>query len=122
MANTNFIKMYESSFKENWDLDALTDLNETTHYTYGQLAKEVALLHILFEEMGIKKGDKIALVGPNHSSWVKVFMATVTYGAVIVPILRDFHPESVENIILHSDAKISFIDESIWKSINVSSG
>ncbi len=110
--------MYESSFKENWDLDALTDLNETTHYTYGQLAKEVALLHILFEEMGIKKGDKIALVGPNHSSWVKVFMATVTYGAVIVPILRDFHPESVENIILHSDAKISFIDESIWKSIN----
>ncbi len=118
MVSTNFIKLYETSFKENWNLEALTDLNENTNYTYGELAKEIARLHLLFEEMEIKKGDKIALVGPNHSSWVIVFMATITYGAVIVPILRDFHPESMENIILHSDAKMSFIEKSIWKSIN----
>lgn len=118
MVSTNFIKLYETSFKENWNLEALTDLNENTNYTYGELAKEIARLHLLFEEMEILKGDKIALVGSNHSSWVIVFMATITYGAVIVPVLRDFHPESMENIILHSDAKISFIDESISKNIN----
>lgn len=118
MTEPNFVKLYESSFRENWSLDALTDLNETTNYTYGELAKEVARLHILFEEMGINNGDKIALIGPNHSSWVIVFMATITYGAVIVPILCDFHVESIENIILHSDAKISFINEGIWKNIN----
>ncbi|MGV8963854.1 MAG: AMP-binding protein [Candidatus Saccharimonadaceae bacterium] len=118
MVSNNFIKLYESSFKENWSLNALTDLNETTKYTYGDLAKEIARLHVLFEHIGIKKDDKIALIGQNHSSWVIVFMATITYGAVIVPILRDFHPDSIENIILHSDAKISFIDQSFWKNIN----
>lgn len=118
MIEVNFVKLYETSFKENWNLKALTDLNETTNYTYGELAKEVARLHILFENIGIKKGDKIALIGANHSSWVIVFMAAITYGAVIVPILRDFHPRNIENIILHSDAKISFIDEGVWKNIN----
>ena len=111
MIETNFIKLYESSFKENWDLMALTDLNETTSLTYGEFAKEIARLHILFEQMGISKKDKIALIGRNHTTWASVFMATITYGAVIVPILHDFHPESMENIILHSDAKLIFIDQ-----------
>ena len=96
----------------------MTDLNENTNYTYGELAKEIARMHILFEQMEIQKGDKIALVGTNHSSWVIVFMATITYGAVIVPVLSDYHPESMENIILHSDAKICFIEKGIWKNIN----
>ena len=118
MIEINFVKLYESSFKDNWNLDALTDINDTNHFTYGEMAKQIARMHMLFEHMDINKGDKIALVGPNHSSWAIVFMATITYGAVIVPILRDFHPSSIENIILHSDSKISFIDESIWKNIN----
>ena len=118
MLSTNFIRLYESSFKENWKLQALTDLNENTNYTYGDLAYEIARLHILFHEVGIKKGEKVALIGNNHSSCVIVFMATITYGAVIVPILRDFHPDSIENIIIHSDAKISFIDQSFWKNLN----
>lgn len=118
METINFIKLYESSFKENWSLEALTDINEDISYTYGTLAKEIARFHILLNEMGIKKGDKVALIGPNHSSWVLVFMATITYGAVIVPILRDFHPNSMENIILHSDAKICFIDQGVWKNLN----
>lgn len=118
MVSTNFIKLYESSFKENWSLKAVTDLNENTTFTYGELATQIARMHILFEFMNIKKGDKIALVGSNHSSWVIVFMASITYGAVIVPILRDYHFNSIENIILHSDAKISFVEQSIWKNIN----
>ena len=118
MVVANFIKLYETSFKENWNLNALTDLNESTSYTYGALAKEIARLHILFEEMGVESGDKIALIGTNHSSWALVFMATITYGAVIVPILSDFHTDSMENIIQHSDAKMSFIDQGIWGKIN----
>ncbi len=118
MIETNFIKLYESSFRENWDLNALTNLGDSTTLTYGEFAKEIARLHILFEEMGINKKDKVALIGRNHSSWAAVFMATITYGAVIVPILQDFHPESMENIILHSDAKIIFIEQNNWKDLN----
>ena len=118
MIDTNFIKLYESSFKDNWSLNALTNLNDSTTITYGEFAKEIARLHILFEEIGINKKDKVALIGRNHTSWAAVFMATITYGAVIVPILHDFHPESMENIILHSDSKIIFIENNNWKDLN----
>ena len=118
MIEANFIQLYETSFRENWDLPAFTDLNENTTSTYGEFAKDVARLHILFEEMGIGRKDKIALIGRNHTTWAAVFMATITYGAVIVPILHDFHPDSMENIILHSDAKIIFIDSASWKNLN----
>ena len=118
MIETNFIKLYESSFQDNWDLNAFTDLSESTTLTYGQFAKEVARLHILFEIMGVDKKDKIALIGRNHTVWASVFIAAISYGAVIVPVLHDFHPESMENIILHSDSKIIFIDPKIWQNLN----
>ncbi len=118
MIETNFIKLYESSFQDNWDLNAFTDLNESTTLTYGEFAKEVARLHILFEIMGVDKKDKIALIGRNHTVWATVFMATITYGAVIVPVLHDFHPESMENVILHSDTKIIFIEPKNWQDLN----
>lgn len=118
MIETNFIKLYESSFQKNWDLNAMTDLNESTTLTYGEFAKEIERLHILFEIMGVNKKDKIALIGRNHTTWACVFMATITYGAVMVPILHDFHPESMENIILHSDSKIIFIESKIWSDLN----
>ncbi|RNC64701.1 AMP-binding protein [Proteiniphilum sp. X52] len=118
MIEQNFIKIYEESFKKNWDLPALTDYKGGNSYTYGQLAREIAKLHLLFSELQIEKGDKISLIGKNHSSWSIVFMATITYGAVIVPILHEFNPESIEHIIDHSDSKLVFISEVIWKSIN----
>jgi len=118
MIDTNFINLYESSFRENWELNAFTDLHESTTITYGEFAKEIARIHILLEEMSITKKDKIALIGHNHTTWAALFMATITYGAVIVPILHDFHPESMENIIVHSDAKIIFIELNIWKNLN----
>lgn len=118
MIETNFIKLFETSFQDNWDLNAFTDLNESTTLTYGEFAKEIARLHILFEQMGVDKKDKIALIGRNHTVWASVFMATITYGAVIVPVLHDFHPDSMENIILHSDAKIIFIDPKTWNNLN----
>ena len=118
MIEQNLIKLYEDSFKNNWDLPALTDYKINTSYTYGELAREIASLHILFSELDIKKGDKIALIGKNHSSWSILFMATITYGAVIVPILHEFSTESMEHIIEHSDSKLIFVNETIWHKIN----
>ena len=119
MIETNFIKLYEKSFRENWGLPAFTDLNESTTITYGDFATNIAHLHILFEEMGLKKKDKVALIGRNHTAWAAIFMATITYGAVIVPVLHEFHPDSMENIILHSDAKLIFIDENTLGKLNI---
>lgn len=117
MIQQNFIKLYEESFKKNWELPALTDYNEANSYTYGQLAQEIAKLHLLFSELGIQKGEKISLVGKNHSSWSILFMATITYGAVIVPILQDFNPDSIGHIIRHSDSKLVFINHSVWQKL-----
>ena len=119
MIETNFIKLYEKSFRENWGLPAFTDLNESTTITYGDFATNIGHLHILFEEMGLKKKDKVALIGRNHTAWAAIFMATITYGAVIVPVLHEFHPDSMENIILHSDAKLIFIDENTLGKLNI---
>ena len=118
MIEQNFIKIYEDGFKNNWDLPALTDFKINTSYTYGELAREIANLHILFSELNIKQGDKIALIGKNHSSWSILFMATITYGAVIVPILHEFNNESMEHLIEHSDSKLLFINEPIWEKLN----
>ena len=118
MIEQNFIQLYENSFRKNWEQPALTDYKENTTYSYGELAREIARLHLLFRELGIEKGDKISLIGKNHSSWSILFMATITYGAVIVPILHEFSPESMQEIITHSDSRLVFVNESIWSKLN----
>ncbi|QRX63609.1 AMP-binding protein [Dysgonomonadaceae bacterium zrk40] len=118
MIEQNFIQLYENSFKNNWEQPALTDFKENTTYSYGELAREIARLHLLFRELGIEKGDKISLIGKNHSSWSILFMATITYGAVIVPILHEFSPESMQEIITHSDSRLVFVNESLWNKLN----
>ena len=117
MIDQNFIKLYEDNFKKNWDLPALTDYKGGTSYTYGELSLEIAKLHLLFKELRIEKGDKISLIGKNHSSWSILFMATLTYGAVIVPILHEFNSESMEEIVQHSDSKLLFVNKPIWEGI-----
>ncbi|MGL5789523.1 MAG: AMP-binding protein, partial [Bacteroidales bacterium] len=82
MIKENFIQLFADSFKKNWELNALSDYVEKTSFTYGEVATEVAKLHMLFEACHIKQGDKIALIGRNTSSWCIVYMATITYGAV----------------------------------------
>lgn len=118
MIEQNFIQLYENSFRKNWEQPALTDYKENTTYSYGELAREIARLHLLFRELGIEKGDKISLIGKNHSSWSILFMATITYGAVIVPILHEFSPVSMEEIIPHSDSRLVFVNESLWSKLN----
>lgn len=119
MIQENFIKIYESSFKQNWNLPALTDYTEKTTFTYGDLAKEIARLHLLFHQCQIRRGDRIALIGKNTPRWGIAFMAAVTYGAIIVPILQDFNPNDVQHIINHSDSILLFVSDSIWENIEI---
>lgn len=119
MIEENFIKIYEKSFRENWDLPALTDYNDQKHYTYQELAREIAKLHILFRHCQIRRGDKIALIGKNTPNWVVAFMATVTYGAILVPILQEFNPHDVHHIVNHSDSVLLFVGDQIWENMEM---
>ena len=115
----NLIKIYENSFRKNWDLEAVTDFGTTVTLTYGQLAERIAYLHLLFERVGINVGDRIAVMGKNNSNWVTTYLAAVTYGAVIVPILQDFKANDAIHIINHSESKLLFITDLIWENIDV---
>ena len=108
MIRENFIKLYEDSFKENWALPALSDYGESHTLSFGDLAKEIARIHIIFDLFKIQPGDKVALIGKDCANWCVVYMATVTYGAVIVPILQDFNPNDVHHIINHSESILLF--------------
>ena len=115
----NLIKIYENSLRKNWDLEAVTDYGTSVTITYGQLAERIAYLHLLFERVGIQENDRIAVMGKNNSNWVTTYLATVTYGAVIVPILQDFKANDAIHIINHSESKLLFITDQIWENIDV---
>ena len=111
----NFIKIYERSFIENWNLPALTDYSSQSTISYGGLAQNIAMIHLFFENIGIRPGDKVALCGRDSVEWVKIYMAVVTYGAVIVPILSDFNPVDVSHIVNHSGARLLFVSPQVWE-------
>ena len=120
MIEENIIKIYENSLKENWNLPALTDYTEKKTITYGDFAEKIAILHELYRRCNIKKGDKIALIGKNTSDWITVFMGTITYGAIIVPILQEFNPNDVQHIINHSGSVMLFASNYIWDNLDES--
>lgn len=115
----NLVKMYENSFRQNWELPALTDWGTTNTLSYGELATQIARLHVLFERVGLQKDDKVSLMGKNTCNWCSVYLATVTYGAIIVPILQDFKPDDAVHIINHSESKLLFIHDSIWDGLEL---
>ena len=117
MMKENLIKIYERSFIDNWELPALTDYNTGEKLTYGDFAQKIAELHLLFKRCGVNQGDRIALIGKNIPNWVVTFMGTITYGAVIVPILQEFNPADAQHIINHSEATMLFISKSIWENL-----
>ncbi len=118
MMKENTIKIFEQSFINNWELPALSDYNTKKTQTYGDFARNTARLHLLFKKIGIMPGDRIALIGKNTPSWVNVFIATITYGAVIVPILQEFNPHDAQHIINHSESKMLFVSNSIWENLD----
>lgn len=120
MIKENFIKLYEHSFKENWDLPCYTDYGEDTTFTYGEVAKEIAKLHLLFQHCSLRRGDKISIIGKNTSRWCIAYMATVTYGAIVVPILQDFKPNDVHHIVNHSESTFLFTSDAIWENLEES--
>ncbi|MDR3183890.1 MAG: AMP-binding protein [Prevotellaceae bacterium] len=113
----SFIAQFEQSFKNHWDLPALSDYKGTTLH-YKDVARRIAKLHILFQECGLKKGDKIAICGRNQANWGVVFFATLTYGAIAVPILHEFKADNIHHIVNHSGARVLFAGDIIWESIS----
>ncbi|MBP5323136.1 MAG: AMP-binding protein [Bacteroidaceae bacterium] len=110
------IQLLETSLRRNWTLDALTDYNSVT-LQYKDVARKIEKLHIMFEQMGIERGDKIALCGRNSSNWGVAFLACITYGAVAVPILHEFKSDNIHNIINHSEPKLVFVSDQIWEGM-----
>ncbi len=117
MLKENLIRLYEQSFREHHDLTALSDYFKKESFSYFEMAEEIAKLHLLFKECNIQKGDKVALIGRNNPRWVIAYIATITYGAVIVPILQDFNANDVNHIINHSESKIIFLSDNFWDII-----
>lgn len=113
----NFVKIYEKSFIENWDLPALSDYVSGKTLNYSDLATSIAKMHNVFESIGLKRGDKVAICGKDSMNWVLIYMAVVTYGGVIVPILPEFNPVDVAHIVNHSEAKLFFVSRAIWEHI-----
>lgn len=113
----SFNAQIEKSIIDFWDRDALTDYKGKT-LQYHDVARKIEKLHIMFEASGVKKGDKVALCGRNSSMWAAAFLATLTYGAVAVPILHEFLPEQIHNIVNHSDAKILFVGDVVATQID----
>lgn len=118
MIKENTIEFFSKSFKDNWELPAVSDYNTKKTLTYGQLAECIAKTHLFYKEIGIKKGDHIALIGKNTPSWVVTFMATITYGAVIVPILQEFNPNDAQHIINHSESVLLMSSKAIFDTLD----
>ena len=112
-----FNEIIERSIVDNWDYDALTDYKGAT-YQFHDVARKIEKLHILFENSGVKRGDKIALCGRNCANWAVAFLATLTYGAIAVPVLHEFTPEQIYNIVNHSEAKLLFVGDVVASQID----
>ena len=113
----SFIALIEQSIKTNWYLDALTDYKGIT-LQYRDVARKIEKIHILLENAGIEKGDKIAICGRNSAHWTVTYLAVITYGAVVVPILHEFKADQVHNIVNHSEARLLFVGDQIWENLN----
>ena len=113
----SFIELIEQSIRNNWNQDALTDYKGIT-LQYKDVARKIEKLHILFEHIGIKPGDKTALCGRNSANWTATFLGIITYGAVAVPILHEFKADNVHNIVNHSEARMLFVGDQVWENFN----
>lgn len=118
MLSEDLIQIYATSFRNNWDRSALTDYATSSTLTYGDLARRIARTHLFFELFGIKPGDKIALMGKNSINWVVGYMATLTYGGVVVPVLQDFIAQDAQHIINHSGAKLLMMNDHIFEHLD----
>ena len=115
--NVTLISLFENAIRDNWNLNSLADYGGAS-FSYKDVGEKILHVHGLFSDAGIKKGDKIALLGKNSAQWGILYIATVAYGAVIVPILPDFKPADVHHIVTHSDSVLLFVEDTIFKDLN----
>ena len=112
-----FNQYIQKSIIDNWDRDAFTDFKGQT-LQYHDVARKIEKLHILFQSSGVQKGDKVALCGRNSANWAVAFLATLTYGAIAVPILHEFTADQIHNIVNHSEAKLLFVGDVVATEVN----
>ena len=110
-------KIFEESFKKNWDRPAISNYQGAT-LKFGDVARRMAKLHIMFESCGLQKGDKVAICSRNQANWAVTFLATMTYGAIPVPLLHEFKSANIHHLVNHSEAKILFVDDVIWEGLH----
>jgi long-chain acyl-CoA synthetase len=118
MIKERLIGYIEESIRKNWEIEALSNYREK-EYSYKEIAEKILKFHMLYKESGIKEGEKVALVGRNSANWCITYLATVTYGAVVVPVLPDFKTEDLINIVNHSDSRLLFVDDKIYESMEL---
>jgi long-chain acyl-CoA synthetase len=118
MIKERLIRYIEQSIKFNWEIEALSNYKEPG-YSYKDIAERILKIHMFFRDAGIREGDKVAMIGRNSANWCVVYLATVSYGAVIVPVLPDFKAEDLTNIINHSDSVLLYVDDKIWESLDL---
>ena len=119
MIKDNLVRLFEDAIRMHWDSPAMSDYGQPKIYTYGEVAAQIERLHILLNECGIEKNDKVALIGRNSCNWAMTYVAILTYGAVVVPILQDFKPGDVTHIINHSESKLLFAGDAIWENLDL---
>ena len=114
----HYFNRLQNAMRSNWDRPALCNYKGES-FTFGDLATRIERFHIVFESAGISKGDKIALCARNSARWAVSFLAITTYGAVVVPILADFHPDSINSLVAHSGSMMLFTDKDIWNKLDI---
>ncbi len=114
----HYLTRFEKAVKDNWNSTAVADFHGES-FTFGEMAANIAKIHLLFEEIGIIKGDKVALCAKNSARWGITFFAANTYEAVLVPILADFHPDSINNLVAHSESMVLLTDTDIWAKLDI---
>lgn len=114
----NLLEVYQQSFRHNWSLPALAEYGSNEVLNYGEFARRIARIHMFYSQIGVRPGDKVAVMGKKSVTWVIVYMATITYGATIVPILADFNPNDAMHIVNHSGSKVLFLSQSIWETFD----
>lgn len=119
-AQPSLVPYIQQSIRQNWEKLALTDFQGVS-FTYRDVARKIAKLHILFESAGLKEGDKIAFCGRNSAHWAVAMLASLTYGTVAVPILHDFKPDNIHHLVTHSESKILFTDRHTWENLETES-
>ena len=117
MEFTSVNKIFEEGFRKNWERPAISNYQGVT-LKYGDVARRMEKLHIMFEECGLQKGDKVAICSRNQANWAVSFLATMTYGAVPVPLLHEFKSSNIHHLVNHSEAKILFVDDVIWEGLS----